>query len=59
MPKRRIKTCAITLVLRLTAKASLTTGFESWSSRFPGEVWTKIATIGKARNASVTMLTPT
>ncbi len=38
----------------LTTNASLTTGFESWWSRLPGDVWAKIATIGNARNASVT-----
>ena len=37
----------------------LTTGFESWSSSFPGDVWTKIPTIGSARNASVTTATAT
>src|SRR5262245_44031044 len=36
-------------------KASRTTGFESWSSRCPGVVWAKIATIGSARNTSVTI----
>ncbi len=59
MPKRTISTCAITLVFRLTTKASLTTGFESCSSTLPGEVWTKIATIGSSRNASVTTATAT
>src|SRR5262249_43408807 len=43
----------------LTTNASLTTGFESWSSSFSGEVWTKMPTIGSARNASVTPATAT
>src|SRR5262245_23647016 len=55
VPNRTISACAIALVFRLTMKASRTTGFESWSSRCPGLVWAKIATIGSARNTSVTI----
>ena len=54
VPKSRIRSLGDQLVFRLTTNASLTTGFESWSSRLPGGVWTKIAAIGSARNASVT-----
>jgi hypothetical protein len=57
VPKSRISACAIALVLRLTTKASLTTGFDSWWRSLPGVVWTKIPTIGRARNASVTTAT--
>src|SRR4051812_46279564 len=49
-----ISACAIRLVFRLTMNASRTTGLERWSSRWPGEVWAKIATIGSARNVIVT-----
>jgi uncharacterized protein CbrC (UPF0167 family) len=42
------------LVLKLTTSASVTTGFESWSSRCCGDVCAKIATIGSSRNANAT-----
>src|SRR5262252_7760187 len=47
------------LVLSVTMKASRTTGFESWSSSFPGDVWTKMPTIGSSRKTSVTTVTAT
>ena len=49
-----ISVCAIALVFRLTTNASFTTGFDSWSTSWPGDVRTKIATIGSSRNASAT-----
>ena len=54
MPKSRTSACAISVVLKLTMSASVTTGLESWSSSRPGETCTKIATIGRTRNASAT-----
>ena len=49
MPKSSTSACAISVVLKLTRSASVTTGFENWSSSRPGETCTKIATIGSTR----------
>ena len=54
VPKSSTSACAIKVVLKLTISASVTTGLESWSISWPGGTWTKIASIGSARNASAT-----
>ena len=46
--------CAISVVLKLTISASVTTGFESWSISRPGGTRKKIASTGSVRNTSVT-----
>ena len=52
VPSTRIAACAIALVSRLTTSASVTTGFESWSTSRPGGSWVSSAASGSARNAS-------
>ena len=53
VPNSSTSACAISVVLKLTISASVTTGFESWSISCPGGTRKKIASTGSARNASV------